>query len=206
MKENSKKIGIMGGTFDPVHFGHLIVAEAVREEFQLNRVLFIPVGQPPHKDNLRVSSPEDRYTMLTEAVKSNSSFQVSRIEIDREGYTYTVDTLSQLKAALEPDAKLFFIIGADVIHDLMAWKNFQEVFLLCEFIAVFRPGFDKNGFDGEIERLRNRYMAKIHTVEVPLIDISSTGIRKRVQEGKSVKYLVPENVELIISKKGLYLY
>ena len=206
MKGNSEKIGIMGGTFDPVHFGHLIVAEAVREEFQLNRVLFIPVGQPPHKDNSRVSSPEDRYTMLTEAVKSNSSFQVSRIEIDREGYTYTVDTLSQLKAALGPDAKLFFIIGADVIHDLMAWKNFQEVFLLCEFIAVFRPGFDKKGFDGEIERLRKRYMAKIHTVEVPLIDISSTGIRKRVQEGKSVKYLVPENVELIISKKGLYLY
>ncbi|MCX7710090.1 MAG: nicotinate-nucleotide adenylyltransferase [Clostridia bacterium] len=205
MQETYKRIGILGGTFDPVHYGHLITAETVREAFQLDKVLFIPSGQPPHKDNSRVLPAEHRFHILKAAAGSNPFFEVSRIEIEREGYTFTVDTLSQLRNVYNPHTKIFFIIGADVVPDLVTWRNFQKVFTLCEFIAVFRPGSNKNAFSDEIHRLETEYMAKIHTAEVPLIDISSTEIRSRAKEGKTIKYLVPECVEEYIKTHGIYL-
>jgi len=198
------KIGILGGTFDPIHYGHLIIAEEIREFCKLDKVIFIPTGLPPHKTGRRVTDPEHRYNMLTAATASNPKFDVSRVEIDREGYTYTVDTLKQLKGIYGQNSEVFFITGADVIHELLTWKEYMQVFTMCEFIAAFRPGIDREVFVREINSLQDNYSAKIHMVETPVIDISSTDIRKRICDNKTIKYLVPESIEDYIRKFGLY--
>jgi nicotinate-nucleotide adenylyltransferase len=199
-----KKIGISGGTFDPVHYGHLIAAQEIRERLELDKVLFVPVGLPPHKKDHRVTEPEHRYNMVFEAVRSNPFFEVSRIEIDRAGYTYTIDTLLNLKATYGDDTKLFFIIGADVVPELVTWRQFEEVFKLCEFVAVNRPGSQKEDFFESIRYLKEQYSAIIHTIKLPLIEISSTDIRSRVKNDGTIKYLVPECVEKYIYENGLY--
>ncbi|MCX7841900.1 MAG: nicotinate-nucleotide adenylyltransferase [Clostridia bacterium] len=204
MKEICSSIGIMGGTFDPVHNGHLIIAEEVREKLKLDSILFIPSGHPPHKDKLKIASAEHRLNMIKCAIGSNSAFCVSEMEIEREGYTYTVDTLQQLKSLYGDSTKLFFIIGADVVRDLVNWRDFKKVFTLCEFAAVMRPGFEKETYRNQIRRLTSEYMAKIHNVDVPVIDISSTYIREKLAKGESIKYLVPESVEEYIKRNGLY--
>jgi len=199
-----KKIGISGGTFDPVHHGHLIAAQEIRERLELDKVLFIPVGLPPHKKNQRVTEPEHRYNMVLEAIRSNPFFEASRIEIDRGGYTYTIDTLLNLKVIYGDDTRLFFIIGADVVPELVTWKRFEEVFKLCEFVAVNRPGSQREGFFESVRYLKERYSAIIHTIMLPSIEISSTDIRNRVKNGRTIKYLVPESVEKYIYENGLY--
>ncbi|HHW48425.1 MAG TPA: nicotinate-nucleotide adenylyltransferase [Clostridiaceae bacterium] len=199
-----KKIGISGGTFDPVHCGHLIAAQEIRERLKLDKVLFIPVGLPPHKKDHRVTEAEHRYNMVFEAVRSNPFFEVSRIEIDREGYTYTIDTLQYLKTVYGDDARLFFIIGADVVPELVTWRQFEEIFRLCEFVAVNRPGTQKKDFFKNVRYLKEQYSAIIHIIKLPLIEISSTDIRRRVKEGRTIKYLVPESVEKYIYENGLY--
>jgi nicotinate-nucleotide adenylyltransferase len=204
MKEPGIRLGISGGTFDPIHYGHLIVAEEIRETNGLDRILFIPSGKPPHKRNLEVSGAEQRFSMVEAAIRKNPYFEVSRIEIDREGYTYTVDTLEQLKEIYGRETKLYFIIGADVVHDLLTWKNYEKVFSLCEFIAVQRPGYTSSSFIKTVEDLETAYSAQIHTFIGPLIDISSTMIRERAASGKSIKYLLPEEVEKYILDNGLY--
>jgi nicotinate-nucleotide adenylyltransferase len=204
MKEPGIRLGISGGTFDPIHYGHLIVAEEIRETNGLDRILFIPSGKPPHKRNLEVSGAEQRLSMVEAAIRTNPHFEVSRIEIDREGYTYTVDTLEQLKEIYGRETKLYFIIGADVVHDLLTWKNYEKVFSLCEFIAVLRPGYTSSSFIKTVEDLETAYSAQIHTFIGPLIDISSTMIRERAASGKSIKYLLPEEVEKYILDNGLY--
>lgn len=204
MQEKYKKIGISGGTFDPIHHGHLIIAEQIRESLDLDRIVFIPSGMPPHKANLKVSSAEHRYNMVFNAIKTNPHFEVSRIEIEREGFTYTVDTLTRLNEVYNKDAKMFFITGADVIPDLLTWKDYERIFSLCDFIAVLRPGYKKDNFIQKIEYLKVAHSAKIHIVDAPLIGISSTIIRERVRNGKSIKYLVPESVEKYIYENGLY--
>lgn len=204
MAEKHKRIGISGGTFDPVHHGHLIAAETIREEFQLDEIIFIPVGLTPHKNISRVTDAEHRYNMTRLAVETNPYFRVSRMEIDRQGYTYTVDTLSQLKQEYGWDVQLFFIVGADVIRDLLTWRQYEKVFQMCEFIATLRPGFEEKDFIHEIDNLKNRYGARIHIAKMPLIDISSTTIRSKVGNNKSIKYLVPEKVEQYIMEHGLY--
>jgi len=205
MQGKLRKIGISGGTFDPIHYGHLIVAEQIRESLGLDKVIFIPSGAPPHKDNSKVTAAEHRFNMVCEAVKTNPYFEVSRIELEREGYSYTVDTMEQLNALYGEETRLFFITGADVIPELLTWKEYEKLFGLCEFIAVLRPGYKKDDFIKEIEYLKATYSAKIHTVHAPLIGISSTIIRDRVRNHKSIKYLVPEGVEDYIVKNGLYL-
>jgi nicotinate-nucleotide adenylyltransferase len=203
-KKNAR-IGISGGTFDPIHHGHLIIAEDVREKFNLDKVVFIPTGIPPHKLNLKVTPPEHRYNMVCSAISTNPHFEVSRIEIERPGYTYTVDTIFQLKNMLEPESRIFFITGADVIPELLTWKSYEQVFNLCEFIAVLRPGYRKGELISKTEYLREKYKAAIHIVEAPLIGISSTGIRERIREKRTIKYLVPEAVEKYILNNNLYL-
>lgn len=198
------KIGILGGTFDPIHHGHLIVAEVVREESGLDKILFIPSGMPPHKDLSGVTCGEHRFNMVKEAINNNPLFEASRIEIEREGLTYTIDTLKRLKNMYGDDTGLFFIIGADVVGDILTWKDFEKVFSICEFIAVLRPEYKEDDFEKNIEFLRSRYMAKIHIVNIPLIEISSTIIRGKVQNGKSIKYMVPDRVETYIKNNGLY--
>ena len=205
MEKKAVKIGISGGTFDPIHYAHLIVAEQIRESMGLDRIIFIPSGSPPHKDNKKVTPAEYRYRMAELAISTNPHFEVSRIEVDRAGRTYTVDTLTQLKALYGQEARLFFITGADIIPELQTWRNFEKLFTLCDFIAVLRPGYKKEGFLKDIENLKDTYKAVIHVVDAPLIGISSTIIRERVMAGKSVRYLLPENVEKYIYDKGLYI-
>ena len=204
MAATPERVGILGGTFDPVHLGHLIIAEEIREKMNLDRVVFIPSGKPPHKTALCISNAEHRLAMVQKAVEGNPFFEASDMEIKRPGYTYTVDTLQQLKDYYGESVRLYFIIGADVVHDLMTWKDYRKVFTLCEFIAVMRPGFEREAFDRTVELLAEQFRAVIHPAEVPQIGISSTAIRERCRGGKSVKYLVPEKIEEYIRENGLY--
>lgn len=199
------KTGILGGTFNPIHNGHLIIAEEIREAFKLDRVLFIPSGNPPHKSKKVVIDKEHRFNMVSEAIKGNVFFEISRIEVEREGYTYTIDTLKKLRKLQKNDVLLYYIVGADVLYDLAKWKDYELVFKECEFIAALRPGFETEEFEKHIEYLKDKYEAKIKKAYIPLIDISSTEIRKRVKEGRSIKYLVPESVENYIKKNRLYI-
>jgi len=205
MKGNEKKIGISGGTFNPIHLGHLIIAEMVRDRFGLNEVLFVPSGMPPHKNLSNVVSSEHRFEMVNKAVANNPYFKESRVEIDRKGYTYTVDTLKNLKEIYGNGTSLYYIIGADVLNDLPSWRNHEEVFKMCEFIAVLRPGNDMQGFKKQMEFLRDKYCAKIHFIDTPLIEISSTQIRDSIKAGRSIKYLVPDCVEEYIMLNRLYI-
>jgi nicotinate-nucleotide adenylyltransferase len=204
MQNNFKRIGISGGTFDPVHIGHLIIAEEIREILSLDKIIFVPTGQPPHKDGLRVTEALHRYNMVAEAIKSNPFFEVSRLEVDRPGYTYTIDTLEHLKEIYGDKTRLYFITGADVVHELETWKEFERVFLMCEFVAVLRPGYRKNDIIRKIKSLQDEYNARMHMIDVPLIGISSTQIRQNLKNGRSIKYLVPEIVEKYIYQNGLY--
>lgn len=198
------RIGIMGGTFNPIHIGHLIAANDVREKFGLDKVLFIPSGTPPHKPGSEVIDPEHRFEMVRLAVASNAGFEASRMEIDRAGYTYTINTLIELREKYDEDTSFYFIIGADVIAELKTWREFERVFKLCEFFAVLRPGYTESSFMDEIRRLNEECGARIHPVQSRLIDISSTEIRERTMNGVTIKYLVPDAVEEYILDKGLY--
>ena len=202
MKE--KSIAIMGGTFDPIHYGHLVTAQAVKEKFGVEKVLFIPTGNPPHKVDREVSSSEKRYFMTVLATITNPSFEVSRIEIDREGYTYTIDTIRELKNTLSDDTKIYFITGADAIHKILTWKEPEKLLKMCEFVAVTRPGYNKDKLFEHIKNIEKTLKGKIHFLEVPHLDISSSDLRNRVQENKSIKYMLPEEVENYIYKFGLY--
>ncbi|NMB98016.1 MAG: nicotinate-nucleotide adenylyltransferase [Clostridiaceae bacterium] len=204
MERQYRRIGISGGTFDPIHYGHLVIAEEIRETMGLDKVIFIPSSSPPHKRNLKVTQAIHRFNMVNLAIATNPYFEVSSIELEREGYSYTIDTLTQLKQVYGQYTTLFFMTGADVIPELVTWRNFENLFTLCEFVAVLRPGFKKESLLEEIEYYKKNYKAKIHVVDVPLIGISSTIIRNRVEKGKSIKYLVPESVEKYIKDNVLY--
>jgi nicotinate-nucleotide adenylyltransferase len=196
-----KRVGIMGGTFDPIHYGHLVAAEAARVAFQLEPVLFVPNRLPPHKKDYPVTEAKHRYLMTVLATITNPHFEVSRVELDREGYSYTIDTLRELRASFGPNVELYFISGADAILDLLSWKDVDELLGLCYFIAATRPGYK---LSVELGHLTQRYARKVFKVEVPALAISSTDIRRRVKEGKSIKYLLPEPVENYIYKHKLY--
>jgi nicotinate-nucleotide adenylyltransferase len=159
---------------------------------------------PPHKPDGEVIAAEHRYEMVRRAVASNRFFEASRLEIDRQGYTYTVNTLMELKRRHGGEAVLFFIIGADVVNELTTWKEFHRVFELCEFIAVFRPGFDRTSYEAGIKQLVNDYGVIIHEADTRLVDISSRELRERCSRGESIKYLVPDAVNDYIIEKGLY--
>jgi len=189
------KIGVMGGTFDPIHHGHLVAASEVADRFALDEVLFVPTGQPWQKAERLVSTAEDRYLMTVIATASNPRFSVSRVDIDRGGPTFTVDTLSDLHATL-PDAELFFITGADALAQILSWRDVEQVFRYAHFVGVTRPGYE----------LGNDHLpdGAVSLVEVPAMAISSTDCRARVAEGRPVWYLVPDGVVQYISKRNLY--
>ena len=181
-----------------------MIAETVRDAFSLDKVLFIPSGQPPHKPDDEVIDPEHRFEMVRLSVSSNPYFEASRVEIERRGYTYTVDTLRTLRNMYGPETELFFIIGADVIPELTSWREYQSVFKLCEFIAVLRPGHSRRDVETEVKQLREQYDIKIQLTVAPLVDISSSDIRGRCLKGKSIKYLVTGDTEEYILTNGLY--
>ncbi|GAA3741905.1 nicotinate-nucleotide adenylyltransferase [Leifsonia bigeumensis] len=187
------RIGVMGGTFDPIHNGHLVAASEVRQHFDLDEVVFVPTGQPYQKRD--VSEAEHRYLMTVIATASNPDFTVSRVDIDRHGPTYTIDTLRELRAA-RPDAELFFISGADAVAQILDWKDAQELFSLAHFVAVSRPGHPLT-----VSGLPEEHVSLL---EVPALAISSTDCRSRVSRGFPVWYLVPDGVVQYISKYHLY--
>ncbi len=203
--EQQLRVGLIGGTFDPVHIGHLVVAEEARLQFNLNRVIFLPAGQPPHKNAASLTGPEHRYLMTVLAAVSNPCFQVSRFEIDRNIKSYTIDTVSHFRAEPGSGTKLFFITGADAVLELHTWKDYHELLALCEFIAASRPGYPVSKIRQTLEPYYPGIEKKVHLLENPAMAISSTFIRNRVRDGKSIKYLTAEPVEQYIKKNGLYL-
>ena len=203
-KHKYTRIAIMGGTFDPIHYGHLATAESVRWRYNADKVFFIPSGCPPHKDINFVTNNERRYEMTLLATKSNPNFEVSRIEIDRPGRTYTIDTITELKEKYGSEVEILFITGADVVHSIFTWKSWEKLLTLCDFVAATRPGYKKSEMFKRIEYMREAYESKIHFIEVPALDISSSDIRERVSEGRTIKYLLPECVEEYIYENSLY--
>jgi nicotinate-nucleotide adenylyltransferase len=185
----------MGGTFDPIHHGHLVAASEVADRFGLDEVVFVPTGQPWQKAEREVSRAEDRYLMTVVATASNPRFSVSRVDIDRGGPTYTADTLADLHREF-PDADLFFITGADALSQILSWHRVDELFSLAHFVGVTRPGYELE--DGHLPA------GAVSLVEVPAMAISSTDCRRRVADGHPVWYLVPDGVVQYIAKRGLY--
>ncbi|MCD6363876.1 MAG: nicotinate-nucleotide adenylyltransferase [Synergistetes bacterium] len=196
------RIGIMGGTFDPIHYGHLIAAEEARQTFCLDKVIFIPAKIPPHKLGHRISDPEHRYRMVLLATLDNPLFEVSRIEIDRKGVSYSVDTVRELREKLGDEVELFFITGIDIVADLKSWKEPETLLKMCNFIAVSRAGYSLEILKKNLPR---NFLSRINIIEIPSPPISSTDIRRRVRHRKTIKYLVPSLVESYIRKAGLYL-
>jgi nicotinate-nucleotide adenylyltransferase len=190
-----RKIGVMGGTFDPVHHGHLVAASEVADRFALDEVLFVPTGLPWQKSTTIVSPPEDRYLMTVVATASNPRFSVSRVDIDRAGPTYTADTLADLHEQL-PGSQLYFITGADALSQILSWHKINELFELAHFVGVTRPGYELA--DGHLPE------GVVSLVEVPAMAISSTDCRNRVAQGHPVWYLVPDGVVQYITKRNLY--
>jgi len=195
MTSERQRVGVMGGTFDPIHHGHLVAASEVAARFDLDEVVFVPTGQPSFKQGQDVSPAEHRYLMTVIATASNPRFTTSRVDIDRPGLTYTVDTLRDLRAQ-RPDADLFFITGADAIEQIATWKNAPELWEMAHFVAVTRPGHVLSvvGLPSE----------HVSLLEIPALSISSTDCRARARAGDPVWYLVPDGVVQYITKYGLY--
>ena len=189
------RLGVMGGTFDPVHHGHLVAASEVQNLFSLDEVAFVPSGEPWQKAGKLVSPAEHRYLMTVIATASNPGFWVSRVDIDRPGPTYTIDTLRDLSAQ-HPDAELFFITGADALDQLMSWQNADELIKLAHFVGCTRPGHRLSGAGLPGER--------VSLIEIPALTISSTACRDRVRIGEPIWYLVPDGIVQYIAKRGLY--
>ena len=202
MKSLAKRIGIMGGTFDPIHMGHLITAEMVRSAAQLDEVLFIPSARPPHKDGAHAASAEDRLIMTKYAVQENPYFFVSDIELRRAGPSYTVDTIAELRAN-QSGAEFFFITGADAMNDLYRWHEPELLLRTCQFIVATRQGVPLD----EVliaEKFTAEERSHIEVIPTPHLEISSTVIRARIRAGLSIRHLVPRAVEEYIEKRGLY--
>jgi nicotinate-nucleotide adenylyltransferase len=197
-------IGVLGGTFDPVHLGHLIIAEEVRDQFKLDRVLFVPSGHPWLKDDRVITPAGHRVSMLRLALASNPRFQISMVDVERGGPSYTVDTLADLRRQFGESASFFFIMGWDSLKDLHLWKDPARIIQQCRLVAVGRPGSTKPRLSA-LETTLPGISKNVLLLPKPLIGISSSEIRQRVANGLSIKYLVPEAVETYIRENGLYL-
>lgn len=196
--ERARRIGVMGGTFDPIHHGHLVAASEVADRFALDEVIFVPTGQPWQKEGKQISPAEDRYLMTVIATASNPRFSVSRVDIDRGGPTYTIDTLKDLREEFA-DEELYFITGADALASIMSWHDWEEMFQLAEFVGVTRPGYELRE-----DMLPPAIQDRVHLVEIPAMAISSTDCRARAAAGRPVWYLVPDGVVQYIAKNSLY--
>ncbi|SDT19502.1 nicotinate-nucleotide adenylyltransferase [Actinopolymorpha singaporensis] len=197
MNDRRPRLGVMGGTFDPIHNGHLVAASEVQADFDLDEVIFVPTGQPWQKGARQVAEAEDRYLMTVIATASNPRFSVSRVDIDRPGLTYTVDTLRDLRAARGPDAEFFFITGADALTQILTWRDVDELFRMAHFVGCTRPGHTF-----EIDRLPKD---AVTLLEIPALAISSTECRERVAAGRPIWYLVPDGIVQYINKRRMYL-
>jgi nicotinate-nucleotide adenylyltransferase len=204
MRERS--VGIMGGTFDPIHYGHLVIAEGARVQYHLEEIIFVPSGTPPHKTGRGITNPEHRFQMTQLAVKDNPYFSVSRLEIDRPGPSYAVDTIRALRGIYSERTRLYFITGADAILEILSWKDVGSLISMCHLVAATRPGYSLSGLEDIVGKIRNLHHRdfSVHTMEVPALMISSTDIRNRVLNGRPIKYLLPDAVEKYIYEHNLY--
>ena len=197
-----KKYGIFGGSFNPIHYGHLMICEYIKEEMGLDKVIFIPTGNPPHKE-IGVSA-KDRYEMVRLAISPNPDFEISDIETTRVNLSYTVDTIRELKKIYKKE-KLYFLIGLDSLFQLKTWKKIGDLSQEIEFVVALRPGYiDKEEINNEIDFLRENFGTKINLIKTPLYEISSTDLRDRIHEGKSLRYLIPKKVLDYIEESGFY--
>jgi nicotinate-nucleotide adenylyltransferase len=199
--ETMRKIGLMGGTFDPIHHGHLFIAEEARVRCGLEKVIFFPNNKPAHKEGKTAhADPETRFALTRLAVEQNPQFQISRIEIDRPGPSYAIETVAEFQKQM-PDAELFYIVGADSIGEVLTWYQGAKLFELCRFIAFSRPDFDLQQGKAQLSETQQ---ARVTFLETVALDIASRDLRKRVQEGLPIRYLVPDIVEQEIRARGLY--
>jgi len=198
-----QKAGILGGTFDPIHNGHLFIAQTALEEVELDRVVFVPSGRPPHKTHQRITESAHRLKMLQKAIQSNPYFECSTCEIDNEKIGYTYDLLEKMKQN-NPDVDFYFIMGADSFMDIKSWYRYNALLTLAGFIVMKRKGYDAQLLDHQAHHFSQKQQEKIIILDSPKLEISSSDIRNRVNLGKSIKYLVPEEVERYIESNRLY--
>ena len=196
-------IGLMGGTFNPIHVGHLLIGEYIREEWQLDKIIYIPAGNPPHKTGKEVIEARHRKKLVELAIKGNKNFQVSDVEISREGYSFTIDTIRQISIEY-PYEKLFFLIGTDTMFELESWKKFKEIAKEIDFIIYGRGTHSKSEVERKIKFLSDNYGFRIHKSLGPELEISSTDIRKRLRNNLSVRYMIPDILIDEIRRKSLY--
>lgn len=199
-----KKIGIMGGTFNPIHYGHLILAESTYEQLNLDKILFMPLKNPPHKAISGEVSEKQRVDMISLAIKDNPHFELSTMELDRAGTTYTAETLTMLTRE-NPDTEYYFIVGADSLFYMQNWKEPQTVFKLCTVVAAGRNQVDKDQIINQIDYLKDLFNANIMLIHMPAIDISSAMIREQVAADKTIRYYLPESVREFIESNRLYV-
>jgi len=197
------RLGVFGGTFDPVHYGHLVAAEEVRYRLRLDKVLFVPAGMPPHKLDHDITPTRHRLAMLELAIASNPGFALSRVDIDRHGPCYTVDTLALLHEEYGPGTELFFLMGMDSLAEILTWKEPERLIRLAQIVVVGRPGFQADV--DELDKVLPGAAERISIVDTPLMEVSSSDIRQRVREGAPIRYQVPEAVEAYIRAHRLYL-
>ena len=195
-----RRIGIIGGTFNPIHYGHLVTAESARTKFDLDQIIFVPAKRPPHKKNQEICAADQRANMVSMAIASNPFFSMSDIELKRDGYSYSYETISSFAYDFGPATSLFFITGADAVLGIATWKNPEQLLNLCTFIAATRPGYNLEG----LKKLPPLWREKIKLMEIPSLAISSTDFRKSVANNESIKYLLPETVENYIIKEKIY--
>lgn len=197
------RVGVLGGTFDPVHNGHLIIAEEAQAKLGLAKVIFIPAGRPYFKDGENVSEMGWRLAMLELAVNGNPSFEIDTLELEREGATYTIDTMEELRKRMGEDVELFFIIGVDALSELGRWKEPRRLASICQFATMRRPGFTELDLEA-MERAVPGVSGRVHVLDNVQVDISSSDIRERVERGESIRYLVPPSVRAYIDEQRLY--
>lgn len=194
--QGKRRVGVMGGTFDPIHHGHLVAASEVAHHFELDEVVFVPTGRPYQKAAREVSAPEDRYLMTVIATASNPRFSVSRVDVDRPGPTFTIDTLRDISEIYGPDTELYFITGADALAAILDWQNADELFDIAHFVGCTRPGHTLQ--DPGLPK------GKVSLIEIPALAISSSECRQRVAKGEPIWYLVPDGIVQYIGKRRLY--
>lgn len=199
-----KKTGIMGGTFNPIHIGHLLLAESAKEAVGLNEILFVPSGQPYMKSGMEIADKWMRLEMTRLAISDNSSFVLSSAEVEREGNSYTCETLELLRKE-EPETEFFFIVGADSLFAMESWKNPETIFRGCTILAAVRDGKDDDDLKEQIAYLGKKYEARIGLIGMKEISFSSTDIRERIRKGRSIRYMVPDKVAEYIKKYRLYM-